>query len=558
MIDRNKLKVMGRVWSVDSVAKNASTSFYGNIVSLTESPVQEGLLYAGTDDGLIQVTEDGGTNWRRIAKFPGIPEMTYISDLTASHQDANTVYASFNNHKMGDFKPYLLKSTDRGRSWTSIAGDLPVRGSVWTVAEDPVNRNLMFAGTEFGIFFSANGGTNWIQLKGNVPTIAVRDIAIQTRENDLVLATFGRGFVILDDYTSLRQVSEQNLQQDVLFPVREAQMFIPSVSLGFPGKGFQGDAYFSAPNPPFGAVFTYYLNEEIKSKKDSRLAEEKKIAEKSGDTPYPTWDALRAEDREEKPALLLMITDEEGRVVRRIPGSVKSGFHRTAWDLRYPPFEPTQLEDKTDRAPWERPPIGPMAPPGTYRVQMAKRLDDKLEMIGSPQTFTTETLGLATLPEPDRKQLIAFQQKTGRLARAVWGAAESLKEAQTRIKLLKKALDDTPNASHQLREQARALKLRFAEMDVTLNGDSTLSKRNEASLPGLADRVQSIVTGNWTTTSAATNTQRRQYEIVATDFEQFMAELRKSIEVDLKALENEAEKAGAPWTPGRLPSWQKE
>ena len=200
-IDRNKLKVMGKVWGPDAVAKGASTSFYGNIVSLEESPLVEGLLYVGTDDGLVQVSEDGGKTWRRQETFPGVPEMSYVSDLFASRFDANVVYAAFNNHKSGDFKPYLLRSGDRGRTWTSVTADLPARGSAWTIAEDTVEKDLLFAGTEFGLFFSRDGGKKWVQLKGGMPVIAVRDLAIQKRESDLVVATFGRGFYVLDDLT---------------------------------------------------------------------------------------------------------------------------------------------------------------------------------------------------------------------------------------------------------------------------------------------------------------------------------------------------------------------
>jgi photosystem II stability/assembly factor-like uncharacterized protein len=558
-IDRNQLKVMGRIWSVDAVAKNASTSFYGSIVSFSESPLKEGLIYAGTDDGLIQVSEDSGNNWRKIEKFSGVPEMSYVSDIETSRHNADTVYASFNNHKMGDFKPYILKSNDRGKTWTSIAGNLPDRGSVWTIAEDHVKSDLLFAGTEFGIFFTNDGGRKWIQLKGNVPTIAVRDIAIQERENDLVLATFGRGFLILDDYTPLREMNETMLNESAaLFSSRKAPIFAQSVLLGFPGKAFQGDAFFSAPNPPYGATFTYYLKDEIKTKRKTRLDEEKKRAEKNEDNPYPTWEELSAEDREEEPAVFLIVTDEEGNTVKRVPAATKAGFQRATWDLRYPAPNPTKLKPDADRAPWESEATGPLAPPGTYRVQLAKRINGKLETIGESKTFTTETLGLSTLPEPDRKELIAFQQKTGRLLRAVLGAGESAKEAQNRINYLKKAIDETSSADPALRENARTLEQQLTDINIFLNGDSVRSKRNEATLPSLTQRVQQIVSGHWSTTAGPTQTHRNQYDLVASEFSDVLGRLKKLLETDLKSLEDQAERAGAPWTPGRIPSWSKE
>ncbi|MBE0594092.1 MAG: glycosyl hydrolase, partial [Gemmatimonadales bacterium] len=259
-MDRNQLPVMGKVWGVDAVAKNASTSFYGTIVALTESPRVEGLIYAGTDDGLIQVTEDGGATWRKIDKLPGVPEMTYVNDFEASQTDPNTVYAVLNNHKRGDFKPYVLKSTDRGRSWTSIAGNLPERGSTYTIVQDHERENLLFVGTEFGVFFTVDGGAKWVQLKGGMPTIGVRELEIQRRENDLVVASFGRSFYILDDYTPLRELSDAALQQDArIFPTRPAPWYIEAAPLAGGEKAFQGADFYTADNPPYGATFTYYL-----------------------------------------------------------------------------------------------------------------------------------------------------------------------------------------------------------------------------------------------------------------------------------------------------------
>jgi hypothetical protein len=374
-----------------------------------------------------------------------------------------------------------------------------------------------------------------------------------------VLATFGRGFLILDDYSPLRQISETSLsERAALYPVRKALMYIPKAELGFPGKGFQGESYFSAPNPPFGAVFTYYLKEDLKSKRKTRLEAEKKAAEKGEDNLYPTWEELRTEDREEEPAVLLIVTDEEGNVVRRITGPAKKGFQRVAWDLRYPAYDPTELQPPTDLPPWQTPPVGPLAAPGTYRVQLAMRIDGNLEMAGQPQTFTTETLGISSLPEPDRKSLLAFQRKTGKLLRAVLGAQQSASEAQDRIKHLKKALDDTPGADPSLRNEVRALELRLADLNVALSGDTTLSRRNEATLPSISNRVQQIVGGHWTTTSAPTKTHEQNYDVAASEFGALLPELHKLVETDLKNLEAKAEAAGAPWTPGRVPTWNPE
>lgn len=328
--DRNRLPVMGRVWSVDAVAKNASTSFYGNIVSLVESPKKSGLVYAGTDDGLVQVTEDGGGSWRKLESVPGVPETTFVADLAASPHEADVVYAAFDNHKRGDFKPYLLRSADRGKSWTSIAGDLPARGTVYTVAEDPKKPGLLFCGTEFGLFFTADGGKKWIRLKGGMPTINVRDLAFQERENDLVVATFGRGFRVLDDVTPLRLATPETLAKEAtLFPVRDAWAYVPKVPYGLKGKAFLGESFYAASNPPLGAVFTVYLKDDLKGRKKVRQEAEKEKAKKGEDVFYPTWEELRAEDREEEPTLLFTVADEAGNVVRRLSTRARRGSR--AW-----------------------------------------------------------------------------------------------------------------------------------------------------------------------------------------------------------------------------------
>ncbi|MGH9362535.1 MAG: VPS10 domain-containing protein, partial [Thermoanaerobaculia bacterium] len=519
-IDRNSLKVMGRVWGPNAVAKNASTSYFGNVVALAESPKVEGLLYAGTDDGLVQVSEDGAATWRKVERFPGVPEMTYVSRLEPSRHDAAVVYAAFDNHKMGDFKPYLLKSADRGKTWASIAGDLPERGTVYALVEDHVQPGLLFAGTEFGVFFTIDGGKRWTQLKGGMPVIAVRDLAIQERENDLVAATFGRGFYILDDYTPLRRATPALLEQEaVLFPLDDRiWMFHPATPLGLPEKAFQGDSYFTAPNPPSGAVFTYYLKEEIKTRKKARLEQEKVVLDTGGDVTYPSWEALKVEEREEAPAIVLTVADEEGNVVRRLTGPAKAGFHRIAWDLRFPPANPVQLKSGGEANPFANEPQGPMVAPATYTVALAKLVEGKLTPLGEPQRFTPQPLGLATLAVADTAAELVFQRTTARLQRAVLGAVQAAGEAQVRIDHIKKALLDTPEADPKLGEEVRAIEARLKDLDVALSGDPIRARYNEPTPSAIVDRVQTVVFGHWTTSSGATASHRDSYRIASQEF----------------------------------------
>jgi photosystem II stability/assembly factor-like uncharacterized protein len=554
-IDRNKLPVMGKVWGPDAVAKNVSTSFYGNIVALAESPLQQGLIYVGTDDGLVQVSENGGETWTRHEAFPGVPAGTYVSRLEASQHDVNVVYAAFDNHKVGDFKPYVLSSADRGKTWTSIAGDLPQRGTVYALLEDPVTRQLLFAGTEFGLFFTRNGGQAWVQLKGGLPTIQIRDLALQKRENDLVVATFGRGIYVLDDLTPLRLLTEEGLasQEATLFPVRRALMYMRWSALGLAGKGFQGDGFYSAENPPFGAVFTYYLKDEIKTAKELRHAAEKK----SATLEYPSAAQLRAEALEEPPAIVLTVKDETGAVVRQVTGPVKAGFHRVAWDLRLPPAEPVSLEEPEPSL-FDPPPQGPPVLPGSYTVTLAKRVAGTLTDLGAPQTFVAEPLGTVTLEAADKTELLAFERRVARLQRAVFGAVEAVKEAQTRIDHIKRALMDTPAADPRWSDDIRAYETRLKALKRELEGDDIMARRNEPVPPSIVDRVKGIVETQWQSSAAPTSTSREQYEIAAQAFAPLLDQLRALLDTDLGGLGQKLEQAGAPWTPGRVPAWSPE
>ncbi len=557
-LDRNELEVMGVLQSVDAVAKNRSTSYYGNSVALTESPIQEGLIYVGTDDGLIQVTEDGGENWRKIEKIKGVPEMTYVSELTASRHDPGTVFAAFDNHKNGDFKPYAFRSMDMGRTWKSITGDLPERGTVYCIEQDHVDPNLLFAGTEFGLFFTYDGGTHWVQLKGDFPTIVVKDLDIQRRENDLAVGTFGRGIYILDDYTPLRFMSEERLQEEgILFPVKKTYLYHESTPLGGREKANLGDNFYFAANPPYGATFTYFLKESLKTKEEMRREKEKEAREKEERIEYPSWDELRLEDREEDPAVIFTIEDSNGDVVRRITGPVGKGIHRIAWDMRYPSSRPASTTPWVRRTPWSTPPRGPMIAPGTYTVSMAVKVRGTVTPLGEPQTFEAMPIGLATLPAEDWGELLAFQRMTASLQRAVLGAIRIADEAQGRIEHIKVAVRDAPEGNPSWIDEARALELRLADLRIELQGDPTMSSRQEPTPPSISERVNDIIWGSWESTSPPTKTNRESYEIAKAQFEPVLEQLTKLYEEDLVALEEKLEAAGAPFTPGRVPRLKK-
>lgn len=553
---RHNREIMGKRWSIDALWDHVAMSYFGNLTSIAESPLQEGLIYVGTDDGLIQISENGGANWRRVGKLPGVPSFFFVNDLQASLHNNDTVYAAVDNHKAGDLKPYLMKSHDRGRSWQSIAGNLPLRHIVWAIAQDHVNPELLFIGTEFGIFFTPDEGKRWVKLIGDVPTISFRDIEIQRRENDLVGASFGRGFFILDDYTPLRQVNEEMLKQEAfLFPVKKALLFITKKPFDLKEKAFQGHAFFTAPNPPVGAVFTYYLKDSIKTLKESRQEKEKKLEDHGRPIPFPGWDVLRREDREEEPAIVLTVRDEEGGIVRQIVGPVTAGLHRLVWDLRYPPVNPTRLAPHKAADPWDAPPRGPLVIPGNFSVTMAVQSDGVVSSLSLHRTFAVESLGLQSLPAPDRQEVLAFQKKAGRLQRAVMGTRAVLTEAISQIKFIKRALLDTPKADPHLAEEASTIERRLLDLRTDLYGDLTVRQRSEPRLPSILDRLNLQLTS----TAAITSTHQRSYEMAASSFERLLPKLRQLIEVDLKGLQQKLEAADAPWTPGRgLPHWKRD
>ncbi len=549
-IDRNELKIMGKVWSPEAISKNASTSFYGNIVALSESPINENLLYAGTDDGLIQVTEDSGKNWRKTAKFSFVPETTYVSDVFASQHNENVVYATFNNHKSNDYKPYVFKSEDKGETWTSIIGNLPENEPVWTIYEDFENPDLLFVGTEFGLYFTLNGGEHWTELKSGLPTIAVRDLEIQKEESDLVVGTFGRGIYILDDYSPLRKFSEKIADKEFhLFQIADALVYHKSSSRA---KTATGEDFYRAKNP-YGAYFYYYLEENIKTKKQLRKEEEKEIRkDEAKKYEYPTFEELRREDLEQPPYLIFEITDENGKIVRRLTTSPKKGIHKLNWDLRFASKSPVSPKTKTMKH------SDFPVPPGKYYVSVYKNKNGVITKLVGPEGFSVNLLENHTLPTNDFDALTKFQNKIANLMQAMLGAEKKIKETEERIDLVKIALQNAPQISQSKLQKVRNIELELEEVKKELLGDKSKSKRNKNQSPSLTGRLRAIIYSTAWSYSEPTQTAKETYTIISEEFVPLLDKMRKLINIDLDNIEKQMQKANAPWTPGRIPYWKPE
>ena len=454
--------LMGRTWSVEAGWDLYAMTEFHTIANFAESPVDENILWAGTDDGIIQVTTNGGKSWKKIEldDIRGIPANSYVNDIRADLFDPNTVYVALDNHKYGDYKPYLIKSTNLGKSWTSLADDLPEKHLVWRIVQDHVNKDLLFIGTEFGLFFSVNGGKDWVELEGGIPTISTRDVKIQRRENDLVAGTFGRGIYILDDYAPLRSLTEKSMQQ-------EAILFAPSR----PVKWFQlddnhtdsdGDDRFVAENPEHGATFTYYLKDSLLTAKEKRQEAEKKLIKDKKYPKYPSWEAVEAENQEAVPAIYVEIKDSEGDVIKRVEGKVKKGLHRITWDMKHTSTAPLTDKESKDR--------GLMALPGTYTATLFKRVDAKVTPLSEAVSFELQPIYQGALEGATYEEIAAYSNDVSRAQKRALSSTTVLTQLKDTMALLRTAIDRTPSDVAKLEAQFAAIQDEINEVNRAFYG----------------------------------------------------------------------------------------
>jgi len=552
--NRDNFKVMDKYWPADAVAKNKSTSLWGTIVSLTESRVQKDLLYTGSDDGVIAVSEDGGANWRMNKTYQGVPEYTFVSDILADKFNANIVYATFNNHKRDDFKPYVLKSTDKGRTWTSISANLPANGPVHTIEQDHINPSLLFLGTEFSFYASFDAGATWTEFNKGLPTIPVRDIAIQERENDLVIATFGRGFYVIDDYTPLRNYSKDITgKPGYIFPVREAKMFVQTDEFDN-----QGSMYYLAKNPTYGATITYYVDTVPKTVRDIRKDNEKKLFEKGEFIPQPTARELSLEEREIKPYLIFTITDEDGTVIRKLYRNASKGVGRVTWNFTYAGYQPVRAAEKFSpvadegRGRWGGGGISVM--PGKYFISMAMYAKGEIKELAGPEPFICKPLDIVTLPATDAAAREKWLREMTAFAKTAYGAISYAAELDGKVNTIMQTIHQMPESPAALMKEATALSDEMSEITYLIRGISVGASSEETppSPVSLSSRLSAMSRSLYGNSGDISGIADQQFKILKKEFPVLLQRIQKAGQA-VDALNAKLDEIKAPWTSGRVP-----
>jgi photosystem II stability/assembly factor-like uncharacterized protein len=484
--NRDQLELMGVVGTEITLSRNDGMGSFGNITALAESPKQAGLLYAGTDDGNVQVTRDNGRTWTNVtSRIVGVAKMIYVSRLTPSASEEGTVYASFDGHRSDDFKPYVFVSTDFGQSWKSIAANLPT-GSVYVVKEDVKNPNVLYAGTEFGLFVTVDRGGSWTRWP-TVPTVAVYDLVVHPRDNDLVLATHGRSFLVLDDISPLQQATAQVLASTShLFRTRPATQFIPNEN-----GWFVGGRDFVGPNPEFGAYINYYLKSNV-----------------------PT-------------DVKVVIKDGAGSVVRELTGPKEAGIHRVVWDLRHAAVGAIPLGMYMDP---DRTNAGPFALPGEYTVSLSAG--------GQVHTGTVRVLGdpLVVISDADRKVLFDALMRVTAMQSTVESAAESVNQLTQHLETIGKTLKATPSTPAAARTAVENTTKQVADLRMKLVGAGGRRGGGAGGTAPVQGRVRGLKSELIASQSLPTANQSAQLASADRDLNELVAQVNTVITATMPAL----------------------
>ena len=515
------MPLQGKVQPLDALMLHRATSDYGNITMFTESPIKQGLLAVGTDDGLIQVTRDDGARWIPAEIPETVPEKTFVSRVVWSHHTEGTMYATFEGHKDNNFLPYVYKSVDYGATWINITGNLPKFGPVRIIVEHPGNPNLLFVGTEFAAFVSISGGKSWARLKQGLPTVPVHDMVIQPQKNDLVIGTHGRGFFILDDITLLEELSENVLASQ--FHLASVQ---PAIQLHRFDRGRRnmGHTRFTAPNPPEGAIIAYYVNPSM--------------MESAEDTTDGSTDIT--------PRIDVDILDNNGALVRRLnplQGTKGTGIQRLVWDLRHSlSYDPKE----SDRVPFFRgQPRGPFVLPGTYEVRLS---------VGNGKTVRhIDVSGDPAIAISDADRLVWHNtaQTLNHLMATTRALVSSTHQLEERLKQIRAAIKAHGKVSETIHDSISEI---THDVETTLKKLEGEKASGGATLPGsppIATRVRQLYFAVEGATSLPTAEQRQLTRRSHEELNVLIAFVERLRNEKLPLLEKQLDTAGIRWTIGR-------
>ena len=502
-IERIQTPFFGRKQKWDNAWDLYAMSNYSTITSISESPKNSELIYIGTDDGIIQVTEDGGKNWRKtdFSKIIDLPNTSFVNDIKADLYDENIVYAVFDNHKYGDFKPYVFKSINKGKTWKKISSNLPDNTILWRIVQDHVDNKLMFLGSEFGVYFTNNQGQTWNKLKNGMPNISVRDLAIQKRENDLVVGTFGRGIYVLDDYSSLREFKKENVSEEiVLFTPKNAFWYTEKRILGSRRKAAQGDNFYLADNPPYGVNFTYYQANKYKSKKEIRLNQEKELEKNKKEVSTPAWNLLELEKNELTPSVWAFIYSQDGSIVKKVKAVNKSGFNRISWDLT------SESKNIITKDNFENSSRGNLIAPDEYSAQMFKQIEGKYIAVSNKVKFNVVPLKQGALKGSPYNVVVSHWNEVSELRSKIYHLSKQIKDLKNKSLIALKAYQRAELVDEKINMKILSLREKILELELNVNGSSIKSKVGEQNdYPRMRDYI-------WAASSYSTYGPTKQHK----------------------------------------------
>ncbi|MDG1730016.1 MAG: glycosyl hydrolase [Algibacter sp.] len=539
--ERITLPIMGKQKSWDAAWDVYAMSTYNTITSLSESPLDENILYAGTDDGIIQYTKNSGESWTKVlvGSLPKVPSTAFVNDIKADLHSKNVAYVALDNHKYGDYKPYLLKSENGGKTWKPITNGIPEDTMIWRIVQDHINPNLLFLATEYGIYVSMNQGEKWIKFSEGLPTISFRDLAIQKRENDLVAASFGRGFYVLDDYSPLRTMNASTLSNPTLFKPRRALQYKPVSG----GTSSQGESFFTAKNPDYGATFTYYLPKKFESLKSKRQKSEKILKKEDKNIPFPGWDALDEEKNEDGASIILVIRDSDGHFITRVNGPYRKGFNRVTWNLKKSLRTSLNME-KINSSPSEYA-NSQFAKAGTYTVSMFSNIKGQINPLSDPQTFEVERIRENVLNNPMASKMDTYVEELKDFRLTYETFIKAYDNASKKVLAFEKAAAYAQGEPGRLEKEISGLKKQMQILNSTLYGNSSKKEIGEKDTPSIASRL-SVAQGGFNTTYGPTAMHMESLQMAKTLFNRVELKLKKFIEVDIPEIENKLIKAGVP------------